>query len=232
MPVHTHKALPPVDNEDAVIWRYLDFAKLVDLLLTEELHFCRSDMLGDPFEGSLPKLNAMFLDAKLSPDSRRNRAEHNKRLRERICVNCWHENTDESAAMWKTYADSEGVAIQTTFKLLEESLAAYEPAVYVGTVKYINHLNCAIPANNALYPFGHKDKSLKHESELRALVYAEKPVDYGVRVPVDLRKLIYSVYVAPSAAPWLHGLVENTLERLGFGDIPVVKSGLCRTPLF
>ena len=40
--------------EDSPIWRYMDFTKYVDLISTKELFFCRSDLLGDPFEGSSP----------------------------------------------------------------------------------------------------------------------------------------------------------------------------------
>ena len=40
---------------DVTIWRYLDFSKYVDVISTSKLFFCRSDHLGDPFEGSCPE---------------------------------------------------------------------------------------------------------------------------------------------------------------------------------
>jgi hypothetical protein len=39
---------------DAVIWRYVDFAKLVSLLESQSLHLARADVFDDPFEGSVP----------------------------------------------------------------------------------------------------------------------------------------------------------------------------------
>jgi len=44
-------------NENATIWRYMDFTKFVSLLDRRELFFSRTDRLGDPFEGSCPRKN-------------------------------------------------------------------------------------------------------------------------------------------------------------------------------
>ncbi|WP_309260395.1 hypothetical protein [Bacillus cereus] len=40
-------------KEDAKLWRYMDFAKLVSLLSNESLYLCRSDKFRDVFEGRL-----------------------------------------------------------------------------------------------------------------------------------------------------------------------------------
>jgi hypothetical protein len=39
------------ENLDAKIWRYVDFAKFLSLIMSESLFFCRIDKLDDPFEG-------------------------------------------------------------------------------------------------------------------------------------------------------------------------------------
>ena len=44
-------------NGNTKIWRYLDFTKFVSLLQRKALFFCRSDRLGDSFEGSFSKAN-------------------------------------------------------------------------------------------------------------------------------------------------------------------------------
>src|ERR1700730_7601931 len=41
------------------LWRYMDLSKFVALIQTAKLHFARADTLGDPFEGSVPRLNAL-----------------------------------------------------------------------------------------------------------------------------------------------------------------------------
>jgi hypothetical protein len=58
-----------------------------------------------------------------------------------IAVNCWHINTGESEAMWRLYGDSgKGVAVETTFGALKESIAARDSAfrVQIYPVKYLD----------------------------------------------------------------------------------------------
>lgn len=43
------------ENENAKIWRYMDFTKFVNILETKSLFFVRSDKFEDPYEGSYPK---------------------------------------------------------------------------------------------------------------------------------------------------------------------------------
>ena len=43
--------------DDAVLWRYMDFTKFVSLLDKRALFFVRADKLGDPFEGTITKVN-------------------------------------------------------------------------------------------------------------------------------------------------------------------------------
>jgi len=38
-------------NDEARVWRYMDIGKLVALLNTATLFFCRLDRLRDPYEG-------------------------------------------------------------------------------------------------------------------------------------------------------------------------------------
>ncbi|WP_257150127.1 hypothetical protein [Bacillus cereus] len=40
-------------EENAKLWRYMDFAKLVSLLSNQSLYFCKSDEFRDVFEGRL-----------------------------------------------------------------------------------------------------------------------------------------------------------------------------------
>jgi hypothetical protein len=47
--------------DDTVIWRYIDLSKLLDLLITEELHFTRADKLKDPFDSSITELYRHYL---------------------------------------------------------------------------------------------------------------------------------------------------------------------------
>jgi hypothetical protein len=49
-----HPEFNPPDNENCKIWRYLDIPKFFWLLEKQSLYFSRADLLGDPFEGSIP----------------------------------------------------------------------------------------------------------------------------------------------------------------------------------
>ena len=53
-----------------------------------------------------------------------------KDLRRFTLVNCWHENQDESDAMWKLYSGVEdGIAIKTDFQSLSKSLPGQSSSI-------------------------------------------------------------------------------------------------------
>jgi hypothetical protein len=43
------------ENQDAVIWRFMDMKKFRDLVATGELYFCRADLFDDEREGLPPE---------------------------------------------------------------------------------------------------------------------------------------------------------------------------------
>ncbi len=50
----------PVQDEESMIWRYMDFTKFVSLLDRASLFLCRADRLEDPFEGSSTEADVDF----------------------------------------------------------------------------------------------------------------------------------------------------------------------------
>ena len=97
-------------DEEAHLWRYMDFTKFVSLIAREELFFSRADKLGDPFEGSLPKGNIKGRADLLKlgiPQMQsivdREPAIHQEITRT-VMINCWHRSDIESDAMWRLYA--------------------------------------------------------------------------------------------------------------------------------
>jgi hypothetical protein len=52
-----HPIFRQPDDENTKVWRYMDFTKLVSLVDSRRLFFSRADRLGDPFEGSWPRIN-------------------------------------------------------------------------------------------------------------------------------------------------------------------------------
>lgn len=149
----------------------MDFTKFVDMLNNSSLFFIRADCFEDIFEGSLTKLSKekieetinrirreKIADENFDPDSLRNSVTPAKNQH---AINCWHMNDYESAAMWKLYLQSnEGIAIQSTFNKLKDSLSETELYTLIGEVKYIDYDKDMINPFNGFNSFLHKRKSL------------------------------------------------------------------------
>ena len=243
MPAAQHPVFKQPDNLDAVIWRYMDFTKFISMLETKSLYFARSDLLGDPFEGSISRASEESRLKKFDTILEVNRADAiaNFRravqsMRQRTFVNCWHMNEHESAAMWKLYAKSEeAVAIKSRFNLL---LGELNEEAFVGTVDYINFEEDPIPGGNLLYPYVYKRLSFAHEREVRAVIidlhsdYAPNSlIPCGVEQPVNLANLIELIYVAPTCSKWFADLVRMVCRRYSV-SATVHQSSLDAEPFF
>src|ERR1700691_4193240 len=96
----------------------MDMAKFVFLVLEQSLFLSRADLLGDPYECSLPLIVAKELEECYRGlggnfDEQMTRARLD--IRDNSYVNCWHQAPYESAAMWDLYADRGlGVAVKST----------------------------------------------------------------------------------------------------------------------
>jgi hypothetical protein len=250
-----HPVFIQPDNEDIKVWRYMDFTKFVSLIDTRRLFFTRADKFEDPFEGSWPKINVDARKEALPELKSKDRDEYlkmmessekyNKEWRRFNAVNCWHANEHESAAMWKLYLKSdEGIAIQSTYRLLKKSIIDDE-TVYIGKVKYIDYETEYIDARNLLSPFVHKRKSFEHEKEIRGVVLkwpqpndgalnleqSQDTIHAGIPIKVDLETLVQKIYVSPNAPNWLADLVIGAVKKYGY-EFEVIHSKMNSSPLF
>jgi hypothetical protein len=162
MPANTdHPVFQQPSNPSIKVWRYMDFTKYVSLLDARSLYFPRSDLLGDPFEGSTSRLNLALrpnVYKDLTPEQVENMTDqlskHLQLSRQWTFINSWHMNEVESAAMWSIYARSnEAISIQSTYVRLCNCLP---PEVYVGEVQYIDYDTEWMPEDNFFWPFVHK----------------------------------------------------------------------------
>lgn len=240
------------ENEEIRVWRYMDFTKFVSLVDSRRLYFTRADKFDDPFEGSWPKMNVVarqYVPPEIPPEAQDNFRRHmasmseiNRNWPKFNAINCWHMNDHESAAMWKLYLKSdEGIAIQSTYRKLKDAITDDEK-FFLGTVKYIDYESEWIDAGNLLSPFVHKRKSFEHEREVRAVItkwptgetgfdFAQETIGHGLKLRVDLERLIENIYVAPSAPNWFSGLVSAVVQRYGY-SFSVVHSRLNEQPVF
>jgi len=247
-----HMAFITPENPDVSLWRYMDLAKLLSLLDREALFFARADKLGDPFEGSTTHAAAAAEEAVLrstgmSDESlatlRRGLSASFQAFPKWTYINCWHMNDGESAAMWSQYLRTgEGVAVQSTFRRLTESIGQDEP-VYVGMVQYVDYQEDEIPPGNVFYRYTHKRRSFEHEHEVRAVLQAPvlkeeggldleaEPYEVGRYVTVALRMLVERIRVAPSSPTWFLETVRSAVHRFGF-DIDVGRSDMDADPVF
>ena len=233
-----HPAFKKPKDENAKIWRYMDFTKFVSLLDKSALFFTRVDKLGDPFEGSCPEKVIEFWERKLGVEYPGGFYKH---LNKFTAVNCWHLNEYESAAMWKMYLRSnEGIAVQSTFKRLKDSLRNKEHDVFLGKVRYIDYSRLVDPVEVFTYPVIYKRKIFKHEQELRAVIrklpkrgFSERSkltIAEGIYVPVDLNVLIDKIYLAPVSPVWQFELLKSILEKYQLNK-KVVQSRMDDKPL-
>lgn len=227
---------------DSTIWRYLDLAKFIDLISSRQLYFCRSDQLGDPFEGSIPKKTADRRWAEIQEQSKDFEREialykaAGEQIRKYVFVNCWHMSEHESAALWALYAGSNtGIAIRSTRSRLGSSLVNSKPGIWQVPVFYIDYDNDEIPSLTRWAPFRFKRKSFAHEKELRAVAFTDVYDDQGnlpppseemgLKIPVDLKKLILDIYISPMAPVWCHDLIIRTCNKFNVSAM-VIKSRL------
>jgi len=247
-----HSLFEKPTDENAKIWRYLDFTKFVSLLDRRALFFPRADMLADPFEGSYSRANVALRPTvykDLPKESLEKMFEQHRTLSREIrrftLINCWHIGEHESAAMWRLYLKSdEGVAVQSTFARLADSFRdCAEHTVHIGKVNYIDYETDWLPEGNSFYPFLHKRTSFEHERELRAIIqklpvadgggvdWTKELFDVGVYVPVDLDALIESVFVSPTAPTWFGELVRCVTRKYGL-EKEVMQSQLGQDPVY
>jgi len=244
-----HEIFQKPSNENARIWRYMDFTKFISLLENKALFFCRSDKLGDRFEGSYSRANIelrpSLYGGKIPEKELQSLSIATEKLRRFIIMNCWNLSEYESAALWKLYVKSdEGVAIQSTFKHLTQCFSLDgERTVFIGKVSYIDYKTDWLPEGNIFYPFLYKRKSFEHEQELRAIILVDPPttgdqlnldkevVGEGEYIDVNLDILIETVYVAPTSQDWFLNLVTAVMNRYDLKK-KLVRSHLADDPVF
>lgn len=216
------------------------------MLATRSLYFASADKLGDRYEGFFSRRNLnregiTFANFSAQDQPRAHQAvaalrEQLKRERHLFCISCWHMSEHESDAMWTLYSpNGAGVAIQTSFGRLKNSVRDCPDDVMIGSVKYVDYDRDIIPEGNSYWPFLHKRNAFAHENEVRAIIglqgkgeEAEKRVEGGgVAVQVDLTALIERVVVNPLAPPWFASVVLDVSHVYGLAA-PVITSDMNR----
>src|ERR1700678_2112875 len=99
MPYEFHPDLR-TPRSSTVIWRYVDFAKFVQMIESGSIWFTRLDQLEDPLEGGHTDSELAGI-RKHVEKKRANELIHLFRAaRKDLFVNCWRSGSVESLAMW------------------------------------------------------------------------------------------------------------------------------------
>lgn len=248
-----HGDFMPPEDENQIIWRYIDFIKFVDLLSTKELFFTRIDKFDDPYEGSntIATINSRdeWFDMKVklgefSQESAKSTKEilikNYVEQRKKMAVNCWHMNDYESDAMWKLYSNKNaGIAIKSTYFKLKESFNKSNITIYIGKVNYVDYKKDITKWGNGFIPILLKSISFKHEYELRAVIWSlgennDKycdPINNGIRIKVDIDVLIEEIYLAPNTQDWIKALIRDVMKKYKL-DKPIKSSFFDGKPVY
>ncbi len=237
-----HSSCIPPDNEEIKIWKYMDLTKLLSILETHCLWFSNVTALEDPLEGFLNRATVKALRnipkdlPILEYTKKQMTVEANlkvmKEARDFLNVCSWHMSDYESAAMWQLYLkNNDGIAIQSTFKRLRDSIIDPDIEVNIGVIKYVDEDTEIINWTNIFDYALHKRKSFEHEKELRAVVLSRVD-NSGGEVQVDLAKLIERIFIAPNASNWTFELIKKIIKRYGLKEDLLEQSKLYESPLY
>jgi len=217
----------PEDNE-TIVWKYLDLSKFLDMLLSQQLFMSRSDKFEDQYEGTFSE--PTFEEIKKIAANKPEFLDYYKSHREKVVISSWHINEYESFAMWQIFTkNNEGLAIQSTIGRLKEALQPENRIEqYIGNVNYIDYKKEYIPFDDAFFPFLFKRKSFQYEREVRIISDVSTKnisVNDGLKINVDLSQLIEKIYIHPKSENWYKKLVIELVSKLNF-NIEIEKSDL------
>src|SRR6478672_1183430 len=177
------------ENPETVVWKYLTLSKFLELLISQQLFMSRSDKFEDQYEGTFSE--PTFEEMKRLSADNPEFLDYYKTHREKVAISSWHINEYESFAMWHIFTqNSEGIAIQSTIKRLQDAL---QPETnyrqYIGEVNYIDYKKEYIPFDDTFFPFLFKRKSFQYEREVRIISNLSNhhlSINEGVKIGVDI----------------------------------------------
>jgi hypothetical protein len=203
------------------VWRYMSFAKFVWMLQKKQLWLSSAELLDDKWElmPDSQQLNYIINNrpASLSAEATTDRvAAAVKALRKNTFINCWTASEHESHALWRIYCPSpEGVAIQTTFDRLKQSVG-----LPIGEVVYTsNEVKSA--KLDAWQLVIQKRPMFAYEQEVRVVLVQdytdpEHPErrTVGTRLNWDPELHLENIWVHPESEFWFIETVTETVRRL------------------
>lgn len=244
----SHSCINPSGN--SIVWRYLDIAKYLDLIVNRRLFFAsplvfKSD---DPFEGSFK--HRIFEENKFNLGIEALTGDEfdcfggklegllKKRISNddnRILINCWHISSVESAAMWKIYSGiNKGIAIKSSVKRLQRAFKVSGKPVFLSKVCYGDFPKQKKYRHTLWSRYFLKREAFKYENELRLVSLAsnfeEMISNSGGYINVDIDMLIDEIFISPDSPEWFLTLVEEITNGKYGLQKNIVRSTLMDIP--
>lgn len=240
MPAITeHEAFADKVPDDALVWRYMDLAKLVYLLETQHLYLCPiRDLPAGCFELPMPpavyeqhrkaweKLVNEFneqLKGKQPPTSVEFIEQMHLDAGQSACVSSWCQHSEESMLMWATYAaGSSGIALRCRFADMANALP---DGLHWGRVRYVGASEGG-SFETSLHQAMRKLSAFEGERECRVVGWPKTPEGgypfadawkyrQGFSVPLDLSLARVCVVTSPLMPKWLQDAVAGMIKKSG-----------------
>jgi len=241
-------------DEDATIWRYMDYWKFKLIFEKSALFFVRSDRFNknDPWDSLLPqkwreKMQKIFCDCS-NGEKYTEAAWYEEREIPSNPMQCWNCDEYEKERMWNEYtSDNKALVVRSTVGRFKECFLSTLDQVRIGLVNYGYHDDIDDPKFAITYwgdnepktklnpwyvPLYLKRKKFDYENEIRATIHVNRdnqPIDPGYNLVIGsngIKKLIESVHLHPKANNEHRMQVKKLLDKYGFHDILLKSSSL------
>lgn len=251
MPISEHPSFDSSFSAEDKLWRYTDLLKLIYSLNNSSLYFTNLERMSslDPYEGVLPNGNYIHrswqspadIPTELLPhvlkfstnqEGLPSKLANYKQTMEQIvrsfeisrawqCVNCWHLNTSESAAMWQVYSGRGfGVAIVSNAERLKKAFEKTSECLYFGKIQYKDYEKFTVDIGNLFNSVLIKRKAFSHEREVR-IVHSVTAKDTssmvvdmpGMQIGCDLAELVEEIIVSPHEEDWVFEEIKTLVQQ-------------------
>lgn len=223
-------------RQKAILRRYLDLPKLLDLLHSKTLYLRRADGFTDRLEGALfPTFRKALDSAHMRGELEFDAEYFYRRARQGNYVSCWTLGAHDNMALWQLYGGTRSsIALTTTVEQLVKLCLSWRRAAILWKVEYVDH------RKKSSYAIGrytdvlkYKNLAYAYENELRVLVPEQgegwEDNAPALRLPIpDLNALVRSIVVAPEASEEFKDSVEDLCRKHGL-TAPVRWSALAVT---
>ena len=237
-----HRFEYDIPEENAVLWKYMDLAKLVSLFSTKSLYLRRLDKFDDKYEGAIcsekgeahtqsnlsiaAQIEVLYQLKKelrkeisqeefirLTKDKLKKMEEDREHLRSSKFVTCWSCNNVESEAMWRLYAKDMQCGV--AIKTTYEKLFFALDKAYDVEIGKVHYNDFGTTDYVGRYPEWYKRISLEYENEVRVVLRKDSNTytDWGICIPVDINALIQEIVISPEAGTWFLNVVQDLCAK-------------------